>query len=122
MLPSHGCDCLCAAGDPDGDYDNDGTADQRLHGWTADTMTTVTVTCLPADGTYSGMGALLDADAMQDWMTAMHPLEHGGHTHGGPMMGGSPMMGRNTVPTGQHNLFMFSMGNANNAIMDALAR
>jgi hypothetical protein len=26
------------------------------------------------------------------------------------------------VPTGQHNLFMFSMVNANNAIMDALAR
>jgi hypothetical protein len=55
-------------------------------------------------------------------MTAMHPLEHGGHSHGGSMMGGSPMMGHNTVPTGQRNLFMFSMVNANNAIMDALAR
>ena len=78
--------------------------------------------CGLLDGTYSGMGALLDADAMQDWMTAMHPLEHGGHSHGDSMMGGSPMMGHNTVPTGQHNLFMFSMVNANNAIMDALAR
>ena len=78
--------------------------------------------CGSLDGTYSGMGALLDADAMQDWMTAMHPLEHGGHSHGGSMMGGSPMMGRNTVPTGQRNLFMFSMVNDQNAIMDALAR
>ena len=78
--------------------------------------------CGSLDGTYQGMGTLLDADAMLDWMTAMHPLEHGGHSHGGPMMGGSPMMGRNTVPTGQRNLFMFSMANANNAIMDALAR
>ena len=78
--------------------------------------------CGSLDGTYSGMGALLDADAMQDWMTAMHPLEHGGHSHGGSMMGGSPMMGHNTVPTGQRNLFMFSMVNDHNAIMDALAR
>ena len=39
------------------------------------------------------------------------------------MMGGSPMMGgHNTVPTGQHNLFMFSMVNDHAAIMDALAR
>jgi hypothetical protein len=68
------------------------------------------------------MGALLDADAMQDWMTAMHPLEHGGHSHGGSMMGGSPMMGRNTVPTGERNLFMFSLVNDHNAMMDALAR
>ena len=37
-------------------------------------------------------------------------------------MGGSSMMGRNTVPTGQHNLFMFSLVNAHGAIMDALAR
>jgi hypothetical protein len=59
---------------------------------------------------------------MQDWMTAMHPLEHGGHSHGGSMMGGSPMMGHNSVPTGQHNLFMFSLVNDHNAIMDALAR
>jgi hypothetical protein len=78
--------------------------------------------CGSLDGTYSGMGALLDADAMQDWMTAMHPLEQGGHTHGGSMMGGSPMMGHNTVPTGQRNLFMFSLFNDRNGIMDALAR
>jgi len=32
------------------------------------------------------------------------------------------MMGRNTVSTGQRNLFMFSMVNGQNAIMDALAR
>lgn len=78
--------------------------------------------CGSLDGHYQGMGTLLDADAMRDWMTAMHPLEHGGHSHGGSMMGGSPMMGHNTVPTGQHNLFMFSMVNDQNAIMDALAR
>jgi hypothetical protein len=78
--------------------------------------------CGSLDGTYSGMGALLDASGMQDWMTAMHPLEQGGHSHGGSMMGGSPMMGHNTVPTGQQNLFMFSMVNDHNAIMDALAR
>jgi hypothetical protein len=78
--------------------------------------------CGSLDGHYQGMGTLLDADAMTDWMTAMHPLEHGGHSHGGSMMGGSSMMGHNTVPTGQHNLFMFSMVNGQNAIMDALAR
>ena len=78
--------------------------------------------CGSLDGTYQGMGTLLDADAMRDWMTAMHPLEHGGHSHGGSMMGGSPGMGHNTVPSGQHNLFMFSMVNASNAMMDAVTR
>jgi hypothetical protein len=78
--------------------------------------------CGSLDGHYQGMGTLLDADAMTDWMTAMHPLEHGGHSHGGSMMGGSPMMGHNTVPTGQRNMFMYSMVNGQNAIMDALAR
>jgi hypothetical protein len=79
--------------------------------------------CGTLDGSYRGMGTLLDADAMVDWMSAMHPLEHGGHSHGGSMMGGSPIMGgHNTVPTGQHNLFMFSMVNDHAAIMDALAR
>ena len=77
--------------------------------------------CGSLNGHYLGMGTLLDADAMRDWMTAMHPLEHGGHSQGG-MMGGSHGMGHNTVPTGQHNLFMFSMANGQNAIMDALAR
>ena len=38
------------------------------------------------------------------------------------MMGGSSMMGGNTVPAGQHNLFMFSLVNDHNAVMDALAR
>ena len=88
----------------------------NMHGIDA----TVT-SCGPLDGHYQGMGTLLDADAMRDWMTAMHPLEHGGHSHGG-MMGGSHGMGHNTVPTGQHNLFMFAMVNGQNAIMDALAR
>lgn len=46
---------VARAGDPDGDYDNDGVADQRLLGWTADTMTTVAVQCLPNDGTYTGI-------------------------------------------------------------------
>lgn len=85
-------------------------------------MNATVTSCGTLDGTYTGMGALLDADAMQDWMTAMHPLEHGGHSHGGSMMGGSPMMGHNTVPTGQRNLFMFSLANDHNAMMDALAR
>lgn len=76
--------------------------------------------CGALDGHYDGMGALLDADAMRDWMTAMHPLEQGGHTHGGSMMGGP--MGHNTVPSGQRNLFMFSLFGGQNAIMDALAR
>lgn len=75
--------------------------------------------CGSLDGTYRGMGALLDADAMRDWLTAMHPLEHGGHSHGGMTMGG---MGHNTVPTGQRNLFMFSLVSAGNAMMDALVR
>jgi hypothetical protein len=78
--------------------------------------------CGSLDGNYRGMGALVDADAMVDWMTAMHPLEQGGHTHGGTMMGGSPMMGHNTVPSGQRNLFMFAIANEQNAIMEALAR
>ena len=77
--------------------------------------------CGTLDGHYTGMGALLDADAMQDWMTAMHPLEHGGHSNGGPTMGGGHM-GHNTVPAGQHNLFMFSMVSDHSAIVDALAR
>jgi len=72
--------------------------------------------CGSLDGHYQGSGTLLDADAMQDWLTAMHPLEHGGHSHGGSMMG------HNTIPTGQQNLFMFSMTNTSSAIMDAVGR
>ena len=45
---------LARAGDPDGDWDNDGTPDQRLHGWDADDMTTVTLTC-DTTGTYAGI-------------------------------------------------------------------
>ena len=36
---------VAKAGDPDGDWNNDGTQDQRLGGWTADTMTIVTLAC-----------------------------------------------------------------------------
>ena len=75
--------------------------------------------CGALDGAYTGMGTLVDADAMRDWMTSMHPLEHGGHSHGGSMGGG--MMG-NTVPTGTRNLFMFCLANPTNAIMDSLAK
>ena len=45
---------VARAGDPDGDWDDDGTPDKRLQGWNADTMTTVTLTCLPV-GTYTGI-------------------------------------------------------------------
>ena len=45
---------VAKAGDPDGDSDGDGTQDKRLEGWTADTMTTVTVTC-DTSGTYTGI-------------------------------------------------------------------
>jgi hypothetical protein len=76
--------------------------------------------CGALDGEYAGMGALVDADAMRDWMTAMHPLEHGGHSHGGMMGGGT--MGGNTVPAGAQNLFMFCLANPGNAIMDAITR
>ena len=76
--------------------------------------------CGALDGAYAGMGTLVDANAMRDWMTSMHPLEHGGHSHGGSMGGG--MMGGNTIPTGTHNLFMFCLANSSNAIMDAIAK
>lgn len=36
---------VAKAGDPDGDWDGDGTQDRRLQGWTDDTMTTVSLTC-----------------------------------------------------------------------------
>ena len=45
---------VAKAGDPDGDSDGDGTQDKRLEGWTADTMTTVTMTC-DTSGTYTGI-------------------------------------------------------------------
>ncbi len=77
----------------------------------------IVTSCGDLDGTHHGAGSLLDADAMRDWMTAMHPLQHGTH-----MMGGSHQHGHNTVPGGQRNLFMFSIANEQHAIMDALAR
>lgn len=45
---------VAKAGDPDGDFDGDGTQDARLAGWTSDSMTTVTVTC-DTSGTYTGI-------------------------------------------------------------------
>lgn len=79
--------------------------------------------CGAMDGGYQGQGTLLDANAMRDWMTAMHPLEQGGHTHGNMGgMGGMGGMTYNTVPSGTSNLFMFVLRNEQNAIMDALAK
>lgn len=72
--------------------------------------------CGELDGAYHGMGSLVDADAMQDWMSTMPGYQHGG------MMGGSGMMGSNTVHGGQHNLFMFALVGDHHAMMDALAR
>jgi hypothetical protein len=93
-----------------------------------DLNATVT-SCGALDGAYQGRGTLFDADAMRDWMTAMHPLEQGGHTHGSmgsmPGMPGMPGMGGmtwNTIPSGTSNLFMFVLRNQQNAIMDALAK
>ena len=45
---------IARAGDPDGDWDGDGTPDQRLQGWDQDTMTTVSVVC-DTTGTYTGI-------------------------------------------------------------------
>jgi hypothetical protein len=72
--------------------------------------------CGILDGNYHGMAALLDADAMHDWMSTMPGYQHGG------MMGGSGMMGGNTVPSGQRNLLMFALVNGQHALMDALAK
>jgi len=89
---------------------------------------TATVTsCGTLNGAYSGMGALVDADAMHDWLTAMPTFDCGWYSMGGWMGGGMmggwrPPVGQNTIPGGTHNLFMFSLVNSQNAIMDALAR
>ena len=107
---TRGCSITGAATVPD--------ATRNLYALSA----TVT-SCGSLDGTYQGKGTLLDADAMRDWMGAMHPLEHGGHTHGNMGgMGGMGGMPYNTVPAGTSNLFMFVLRNDENAIMDALAR
>jgi hypothetical protein len=80
-------------------------------------MDATVTSCGALAGTYHGMGSLLDADAMQDWMSRMPGYQHGG------MMGGGGMMGHNTMPSGQHNLFMFSLADDHgHAMMDALAR
>src|SRR5687768_2024413 len=45
---------VAKAGDPDGDWDDDSTEDQRLPGWDDKAMTTVTVAC-DTTGTYTGI-------------------------------------------------------------------
>jgi hypothetical protein len=85
--------------------------------------------CGVLDGAYRGVGSLQDADAMRDWMAAMHPLEQGGYSHGnmdmsgmGHMGGGMGGMTYNAVPSGTSNLFMFVLDDGHHGIMDALAR
>ena len=88
--------------------------------------------CGILDGTYQGHGTLLDASAMQSWMSSMGCFQYGSGGWGGGMMGGGMMDGRdhhwwpydgtNTVPSGTRNLFMFAMTDGRHAIMDALAR
>lgn len=87
----------------------------------------VVTSCGTLNGTYSGMGTLVDADAMHDWLTAMQPFDCGWYSMGGWMGGGMmggwrPPVGQNTIPGGTRNLFMFSLVNGQNAITDALAR
>jgi len=84
--------------------------------------------CGVLDGTYEGHGTLVDASAMQDWMTHMSCFQYGqdgmmggGMGHGG-MEGWWPVSGTNTVPGGTGNLFMFAISNGQYAIMDALAK
>jgi hypothetical protein len=87
--------------------------------------------CGILNGSYQGQGTLLDASAMQAWMSSMGCYQYGaggwnGGMMGGGMMGGMggwwPYTGTNTVPTGTNNLFMFAMTGGGHAIMDALAR
>jgi hypothetical protein len=82
--------------------------------------------CGVFDGTYHGMGTLLDADAMRDWSESMGCFQYGsgGMMGGGGMMGSGwwPMAGSNTVPSGTRNLLMFAIVNGHHALMDALAR
>jgi hypothetical protein len=92
-------------------------------------ITATVSSCGVLDGTYHGEGSLQDADAMRDWMAAMHPLEQGGYSHGnmdmsgmGHMGGGMGGMTYNTVPSGTSNLFMFVLDDGHHGIMDALAR
>jgi Flp pilus assembly protein TadG len=50
---------VAKTGDPDGDYDNDGTQDKRLIDWTSDSMTTVTISCAVA-GSFNNAGIYSD--------------------------------------------------------------
>jgi hypothetical protein len=92
-------------------------------------ITATVSSCGVLDGTYHGEGSLQDADAMHDWMSAMHPLEQGGYSQGnmdmsgmGHMGGGMGGMTYNTVPSGTSNLFMFVLDDGHHGIMDAVAR
>jgi hypothetical protein len=83
--------------------------------------------CGAFDGTYAGMGTLLDVDAMKPWLERMRPpLDPnanggtGGGMMGGGMMGGPPP--QNAIPSGAKNLFMFALFNGTSAIMDAVAK
>jgi len=80
--------------------------------------------CGVLNGTYQGMGTLVDANAMREWMSNMGCFQYGQNgMMGGGMMGGWwPNTGTNTVPSGTQNLLMFSMVNGHYAMMDALAR
>ena len=84
--------------------------------------------CGVLDGNYEGHGTLVDASAMQGWMSEMGCFQYGqdgmmagGMGHGG-MDGWWPVGGTNTVPSGTGNLFMFAIESGRTAIMDALAR
>lgn len=96
-------------------------------------VTATVSSCGILDGNYSGHGTLVDATAMQSWVSSMGCFQYGpsgwsGGMMGGGMMGGGgmgnwwPLQGTNTVPSGTGNLFMFAMNNGRHAIMDALAR
>ena len=88
--------------------------------------------CGILNGNYDGHGTLVDATAMQNWMSNMGCFQYGSGGWGGGMMGGGmmgggmgnwwPYQGSNTVPSGTSNLFMFAMTSGQHAIMDALAR
>jgi hypothetical protein len=73
----------------------------------------MTVTsCGALDGNYTGMGTLVDASSMTNWMTTMRSS----------MMSGGMMAGTNVIPTGTSNLFMYAVSNGQRAIMDSLAK
>ena len=75
-------------------------------------MNMTVTSCGALNGSYNGMGTLVDANAMTSWMTVMMSS----------MMTGGMMGGMNAVPTGTNNLFMYSMANAQMAITDSIAK